>query len=64
MKLPKEAINEFKQIYKKQHKAEISDAEANRLGNKLLNLYKLVYLPASQNEYANEINNTSKRTTY
>lgn len=54
MKLPKEAINEFKKIYKKQHNVEISDAEANRLGNKLLNLYRLVYLPAKQNEYANK----------
>lgn len=64
MKLPRKAINEFKEIYKKQHNVEISDAEANRLGNKLLNLYKLVYLPTNQNEYANEINNTSTRTAY
>jgi len=50
MKLPKEAINEFKKIYQKQNGEVISDSEADRLANKLLNLFKLVYtdLPVSE----------------
>lgn len=50
MKLPKEAINEFKKIYKRKNGVDISNTEADRLGNKLLNLCRLAYLPADQNE--------------
>lgn len=53
MKLPKEAINEFKKIYTKQNGEDISDAKANELANKLLNLFKLVYtdLPVNENDF-------------
>lgn len=51
MQLPKEAISEFKKIYKKKNGEDISDAKASELANKLLNLFKLVYtdLPVNQN---------------
>jgi len=48
MKLPEEAINEFKQIYQKQNSEQISDDKANELANKLLNLFKLVYAPVER----------------
>jgi len=53
MQLPKEAIIEFKKIYTKQNGENISDAKADELANKLLNLFKLVYtdLPVNQNEF-------------
>ena len=48
MKLPKEAISEFKQIYQKQNSEQISDDKANELADKLLNLFKLVYAPVER----------------
>jgi len=41
--LPKEAIEEFKKIYLKRFGIELSDAEASRRANNLVNLYKAVY---------------------
>ena len=43
--LPKEAIEEFKVLYKKHYGQDISDEEASRRANNLVNLYKLVYTP-------------------
>lgn len=42
--LPKEAIEEFKEIYKKLYGEELSDEEASKRANNLVNLYKAVYL--------------------
>ncbi|MDP2946851.1 MAG: hypothetical protein Q8N88_01940 [Nanoarchaeota archaeon] len=39
----KEAIEEFKQIYKKEFKKELTDEEAYKRATKLLSLYKTVY---------------------
>lgn len=39
----KEAVEEFKQIYKKKFGVEISDEEARFRANNLVNLYKAVY---------------------
>ena len=41
--LPKEAIEEFKVLYKKHYGQDISDEEASRRANNLVNLYKVVY---------------------
>lgn len=41
--LPKEAVEEFKRIYKKKFNVDLSDEEAVRRANNLLNLYRAVY---------------------
>lgn len=41
--LPKEAIEEFKKICKQKFKKDLSDIEASRRANNLLNLYKAVH---------------------
>jgi len=43
--IPKEAIEEFKKIYKKEFGVELSEEEALRRATNLLNLYKAVYRP-------------------
>lgn len=43
--LPKEAIDEFKAIYKKEFGEEISDSEAYEKGLRLIQLIKAVYSP-------------------
>jgi hypothetical protein len=42
--LPKEAIEEFKKIYKKEFRKDLTDKEASQKAKKLLSLYKAVYL--------------------
>jgi hypothetical protein len=41
--LPKEAIQEFKRIYAKIYKVDLTDEEAARRANNLIALYKAVY---------------------
>ena len=41
--IPKEAVEEFKKIYKKNFGVNLSDKEALRRATNLLNLYKAVY---------------------
>ncbi|OGM99743.1 MAG: hypothetical protein A3B91_02410 [Candidatus Yanofskybacteria bacterium RIFCSPHIGHO2_02_FULL_41_29] len=48
--LPKEATEEFKVLYKKHYGQDISDEEASRRANNLVNLYKVVYSPAEPSE--------------
>ncbi len=43
MSLPKQAINEFKEIYKDQYNKELSDAEASEAANNLVDFFKLLY---------------------
>jgi len=43
--LSKEAIDEFKAIYRKEFGEEISDAEAGELGESLILLFKVIYRP-------------------
>ncbi len=43
MTLSKEAIQEFKELFKKRFDKEISDQEAFDRGMRLLNMYKVVY---------------------
>ncbi|MEM1577951.1 MAG: hypothetical protein QXM27_03010 [Candidatus Pacearchaeota archaeon] len=41
--ISEEALNEFKEIYKKKFKKELDDREALAKAIKLLNLYKAIY---------------------
>ncbi len=41
--LPKEAVEEFKELYKKRFKRELNDEEATRRANNLFALYDAVY---------------------
>jgi len=43
MSLSKEAIDEFKVIYKDKYKKELSDAEASEAANNLVGLFKVLY---------------------
>jgi len=45
MGLSKEAIEEFKDIYREEFKEEISDAEAQEMGESLLSLFKAICRP-------------------
>jgi serine/threonine protein phosphatase PrpC len=48
MGLSKKAIEEFKKIYQEEFREEISDNEAQELGESLLSLFKIIYRPISQ----------------
>ncbi len=52
MLLPKEAIEEFKELFKKRFKEELTDEEAHRKATKLLDLFKTIY--GSKNKGHNE----------
>lgn len=41
--LPKEAIEEYKKLYKNRYGVVLSDTEASFRANNLINLYKVVY---------------------
>ena len=41
--LPKKAVEEFKQIYKRSYKIELTDEEAIDKANRLVRLYQAVY---------------------
>jgi hypothetical protein len=45
MRLSKEAIEEFKEIYEKEFGKSISDEEAQEMGRNLLSLFKIIYRP-------------------
>jgi len=45
MGLSKEAIKEFKDIYRKEFKEDISDGKAQELGQNLISLFKVIYRP-------------------
>lgn len=47
--LPKEAINEYKVLYKKRFGVDLSDAEASFRANNLVNLYRAVLGPERPN---------------
>jgi hypothetical protein len=51
MKLSKEAIDEFKQIYKEKFGKDIGDAEALESATKLINLMRIIYKPMTKAEY-------------
>ncbi|MCD6297730.1 MAG: hypothetical protein J7M30_11300 [Deltaproteobacteria bacterium] len=45
MRLSKEAIKEFKEIYYKEFGEKISDQEAQEMGGNLISLFKIIYHP-------------------
>jgi hypothetical protein len=45
MALSKKAIEEFKAIYKKEFKKDISDDKAQELGQNLIDLFRIIYRP-------------------
>lgn len=45
MRLSKEAIEEFKEIYEREFGKLISDEEAQELGQNLISLFKIIYRP-------------------
>lgn len=47
--LSKDAIEEFKAIYKKEFGEDISDEEALEKGTELINLFKVIYRPILKN---------------
>lgn len=49
MALSKEAIQEFKEIYLKEFKEEISDEKAQELGQNLIDLFRIIYRPIPDN---------------
>jgi len=42
-----QAIQEFKELYKKRYGVGLSDQEASRRADNLFNLYKVTYMPDS-----------------
>ncbi len=48
--LPPEAIKEFKGLYKKRFDKKLSNENASRRTNNLVNLYKIVYTPLPETE--------------
>jgi hypothetical protein len=45
MKLSKQAIDEFKKIYFKQFKIQLTDEDANEKAVELLEFFRLIYKP-------------------
>ena len=45
MRLSKEAIKEFKEIYYKESGKIISDEETQEMGQSLISLFKIIYRP-------------------
>ncbi len=45
MKLSEEAIEEFREIYRKEFGKEISDGEAQEMGIRLIRLFKIILRP-------------------
>lgn len=43
LSLPKDAIDEFKKLYKLRFKVDLTDEEASLRANNLVNLYEAVY---------------------
>lgn len=63
--LPKEAINEFKKLYKKIYGIDLNDAEAERRANNLVGFYAAVYDGNEQPtvDGKNKINTNHERGT-
>lgn len=50
MKLTDTALDELRAIYSEEYGQEISEAEANEMGLRLLGLFKTIYRQIPQNE--------------
>jgi hypothetical protein len=51
VQISKERLDEFKRIYKKQFKNDISDSEALEKATKLIRLIEIIYKPMTEGEY-------------
>jgi len=63
-RLSQQAIEEYKAIYKKEFGEDITDAEAEEQGMKLLRLFKIIYRPipkAWSKEYDKKLKESTKR---
>ena len=58
MRLSKEAIKEFKEIYYKEVGESISDEEAQEMGQSLISLFKIIYRPIPTDEDNKQNNET------
>ena len=58
--ISKEAIEEFKVLYKKVYGEDISDQEALKRATNLLNLYSIVYSPVKK-EWLEELDENNNR---
>jgi hypothetical protein len=54
MSLSKQAIEEYKQIYKKNFGEEISDEEARKQGENLIELFRVICRPIPGKDYGTE----------
>ena len=61
MRLSKEAIKEFKEIYYKEFGERISDKEAQEMGASLLSLFKIIYRPIPEAGEQNPKDKNNKR---
>ena len=61
MRLSKEAIKEFKEIYYKEFGERISDKEAQEMGANLLSLFKIIYRPIPEAGEQNPEDKNNKR---
>ncbi|MGQ9777902.1 MAG: hypothetical protein ACUVQ9_11910 [Thermodesulfobacteriota bacterium] len=63
MRLNKEAIEEFKEIYKREFGKTISDEKAQELGQNLISLFKIIYrpIPVAKESKNNEIVQKNKK---
>ena len=53
MRLSKEAIKEFKDIYYKEFGERIADQEAQEMGANLISLFKIIYRPIPEMDKSN-----------
>jgi hypothetical protein len=54
MRLSKESIEEFREIYQREFGKNISDEEAQEMGQNLLSLFKIVYRPIPSDDDDNQ----------
>lgn len=50
MRLSKEAIKEFKEIYYEEFGDRLSDEEAQEMGGSLISLFRVIYRPIPDND--------------
>ena len=55
MGLSKEAIDEFKAIYKKEFGKDLSDKEALEMATNLINLFKVIYRPIPKDRIKDQL---------
>ena len=61
MSLSKQAIKEFRDIYRQEFKEEISDAKAQELGESLLSLFRIIYQPIPNEKTQNPKSNQNRK---